>query len=149
MKMNILVILSMMLFCSASCEKLFDHAYIIKIQNNSKDTVQFYESYNYPDTSIVQNKPILTRVYPKDYSHLESKKDWDEVLVSPKDTISIFILSKDTVDKYSWEKIRSDYNVLKRYDLSLDDLEKRSWTVTYPPTEEMKNINMYPPYRDK
>ena len=31
-----------------------------------------------------------------------------------------------------YDKIRSDYNVLKRYDLSLDDLEKRSWTVTYP-----------------
>jgi hypothetical protein len=131
MKMNILVVLSI-IFCSASCEKLVDHAYIIKIQNNSNDTVQFYESYNYPDTLIDVTKPRLKMVYPSKYSSLESKKDWDEVLVSPKDTISIFILSKDTVDKYSWDKIRSDYNVLKRYDLSLDDLEKRSWTITYP-----------------
>lgn len=131
MKMNILVVLSIIL-CSASCEKLVDHAYIIKIQNNSRDTIQFYESYNYPDTTIDVIKPRLKMVYPSKYSSLESKKDWNEVLVSPKDTLSIFILSKDTVDKYSWDKIRSDYNVLKRYDLSLDDLEKQDWTITYP-----------------
>jgi hypothetical protein len=131
MKLSILIIFSIML-CAASCEKLVDHVYSIKIQNNTNDTLLFFESYNYPDTSIVQDKPILTRVYPKDFSHLDSKKDWDEVLVSPKDTISIFILSKDTVDKYSWDKIRSDYNVLTRYDLSLADLEKLNWTITYP-----------------
>lgn len=131
MKMNILIIMSIIL-CGASCEKTVDHVYSIKIQNNTNDTLLFYGSYNYPDTSVVQVKPILTRVYPKDYNYLDSKKDWDEVLVPPKDTISIFIFRKDTVDKYSWDKIRSDYNVLKRYDLSLDDLKKLSWKVIYP-----------------
>jgi hypothetical protein len=71
-------------------------------------------------------------VYPSKYSYLDSKKDWDEVLVSPKDTISMFILSKDTLDKYDWAKIRSDYNILKRYDLSLADLQRMNWTITYP-----------------
>lgn len=115
-----------------SCQKLLDHAYIIKIQNNSNDTIQFYASYNYPDTSMEVTKPLLKMVYPSKYSSLESKKQWDDVLVAPRDTISIFILSKDTVVKYNWGKIRSDYNVLKRYDLSLDDLKNLSWKVTYP-----------------
>lgn len=131
MKMNILIILSIIL-CGASCEKLVDHAYIIKIQNNSKDTIQFYESYNFPDTVMDIIKPRLKMVYSSKYSSLESKKDWDEVLVPPKDTISIFILSKDTVDRYSWDKIRNDYNILKRYDLSLQDLEQMNWTIEYP-----------------
>jgi len=121
-----------MLFGS-SCEKLVDHIYIIKIQNNSQDTIQFYESYNYPDTLLDVTKPRLKMVYPSKYSSLESKKNWDEVLVPPKDTISIFILSKDTVVKYSWDRIRSDYNVLMRYDLDLEDLKKQSWTISYPP----------------
>ncbi len=131
MKINILVLVSIFLY-AASCEKLVDHVYSIKIKNNSNDTVQFYESYSFPDTSIDVTKPRLKMVYPSRYSFLDSKKDWDEVLVPPNDTISIFILSKDTVDSYSWDKIRSDYNVLKRYDLSLDDLEKQNWTVAYP-----------------
>jgi len=131
MKMNILVVLLVVL-CSASCEKLVDHAYIIKIQNNSQDTIQFYGSYTYPDTMIDVIKPRLKMVYPSKYSSLDSDKDWDEVLVAPKDTLSIFIFSKDTVDKYNWEKIRSDYNILKRYDLSLNDLQRMNWTITYP-----------------
>lgn len=131
MKMNILFVLLVVL-CSASCEKLVDHVYSIKIQNNTNDTLLFFESYNYPDTSIAQDKPILKRIYPKNYNYLDSKDDWDEVLAAPKDTLSIFILSKDTVDKYNWERIRSDYNILKRYDLSLNDLKRMNWTITYP-----------------
>ena len=131
MKMIILIALSIIL-CSSGCESLVDHAYIIKIQNNSKDTIQFYASYNYPDTSMDVTKPLLKMVYPSKYSSLESKKQWDDVLVAPRDTISIFILSKDTLDKYDWAKIRSDYNILKRYDLSLDDLKRQSWKATYP-----------------
>lgn len=119
-----------MMLCGACCERLVDHVYSIKIQNDSNDTLLFYESYNYPDTSINQNKPILTRVYPQDYSYLDSKKEWKEVL--PKDTIVVFILSKDTVDQYSWDEIRSNYNILKRYDLGIQDLENNQWTIKYP-----------------
>ncbi len=129
MKMNILIIMSIIL-CSASCEKIVDHAYYIKVQNSTNDTVLCYDSYSYPDTLISFDKPLLQTVTPQSYTKLISKKEWKEVL--PKDTISIYILSKDTVNKYSWDKIRSDYNILKRYDLSLDDLEKQNWTVTYP-----------------
>lgn len=131
MKRIVLIFLSILL-CGANCEKFIDHAYIIKIQNNSSDTIQFYESYNYPDTAIDVTKPRLKMVYPSKYSSLESEKDWSEVLVPPKDTISIFILSKDTVDKYDWEKIRVEYNILKRYDLSLSDLQNNNWMITYP-----------------
>ena len=127
---NLFMIL--LVLSSVSCQKLFDHAYIIKIQNNSKDTIQFYASYNYPDTSMDVTKPLLKMVYPSKYSSLESKKQWDNVLVAPSDTISIFILSKDTLDKYDWAKIRNDYNILKRYDLSLEELKRQSWIVTYP-----------------
>ncbi|MFA5971946.1 MAG: hypothetical protein WC780_06315 [Lentimicrobiaceae bacterium] len=131
MKIIILIALSIIL-CSSGCESLVDHVYSIKIQNNSKYNVQFYESYNFPDTTIDVTKPRLKMVYASKYSYLDSKKDWDEVLVSPKDTISIFILSKDTLDKYDWAKIRSDYNILKRYDLSIADLQRMNWTLTYP-----------------
>lgn len=126
------LVIMLLVLSSVSCQKLFDHAYIIKVQNNSQDTIQFYASYNYPDTSVEVTKPLLKMVYPLKYSSLESKKQWDDVLVAPRDTISIFILSKDTVDKYSWDRIKSDYNVLRRYDLSLDDLKNLSWKVVYP-----------------
>ncbi len=129
MKMNILFVLTIIL-CSTSCEKLFDHGYYLKVQNNTNDTVWCYSSYNYPDTSLAESKPLLQMIRPESHTKLESKEKWEDVL--PKDTIIVFILSKDTIDAYSWEKIRSEYNILKRYDFSISDLENQNWTITYP-----------------
>jgi hypothetical protein len=129
MKMNILFILTVML-CSVSCEKLVDHGYYLKVQNNTNDTVWCYSSYNYPDTTLAEIRPLLQMIIPESHTRLESKEKWEDVL--PRDTIIVFIFSKDTVDTYSWEKIRSEYNILKRYDLSVSDLENHNWTITYP-----------------
>lgn len=129
MKRNILVIISIVLF-STNCEKLVDRGYFIEVQNNSNDTVWCYSSYNYPDTTLAANKPLLQMIKPKLYTKLESKEKWEDLL--PKDTIIIFILSEDTVEKYSWDKIRNNYNILKRCDLSLEDLQDMNWTITYP-----------------
>jgi hypothetical protein len=38
--------------------------------------------------------------------------------------------------------------LLQRYDLTLDDLNKINWTLSYPPDERMKDIKMYPPYQE-
>ena len=76
------------------------------------------------------HKPLLQMVTPKSYTKLASKKEWKDVL--PKDTILIYILNKDTVDTYSWDVIRNNNKILKRYNLSIKDLEKQSWKVTYP-----------------
>jgi hypothetical protein len=40
------------------------------------------------------------------------------------DTLSFFIFSSDTLNKYPWDSIRSNYMILQRYDLSLTDLAK-------------------------
>lgn len=107
-----------------------DHVYSIKIQNNSNDTIQFYASYNYPDTLVSKTKPSLTMAYPTSFSYLDSERKWKDVL--PKDTILIYILNKDTVDFYSWNIIMSKNNIQKRFTLSVNDLESLKSTVTYP-----------------
>ena len=43
-----------------------------------------------------------------------------------------YVFSVDTLEKYSWEEIREGYKILKRYDLSMDDLDSLDWTITYP-----------------
>ena len=42
--------------------------------------------------------------------------------------------------------IPCDSVLLQRYDLTIKDLDKIGWTLTYPPDERMKDIKMYPPY---
>jgi len=41
-------------------------------------------------------------------------------------------LYPDTLKNDSWENIRDNYKVPKRYDLSLDDLKNMDWTINYP-----------------
>lgn len=62
------------------------------------------------------------------------------------DTIRIFVFSYDTLMKYDWEVIRSGYKILKRYDLTLKNLKDLNWSITYPPSEFMKDIKQFPPY---
>jgi len=45
--------------------------------------------------------------------------------------LTIFLFSQDTIDHVSWEKIRSEYNILKRYDLSKSKLDSLNWTIEY------------------
>jgi len=37
----------------------------------------------------------------------------------------------NTLETTSWDTIKLNYKVLKRYDLSFQDLEKMNWTITY------------------
>ena len=47
------------------------------------------------------------------------------------DTIYVFIFDAEVVENTSWEDVARDYLVLKRYDLSLDDLKQLDWKITY------------------
>ena len=76
--------------------------------------------------------------------------EWRDVIFKslPADTLSIFIFSQDTLDKYDWEDIQRGYKVLQRYDISFDDFVKRHGEFYYPPTPDMKHIHMLPRYTD-
>ena len=62
--------------------------------------------------------------------------------------MSVFIFDSEILENIEWKEIRDNYMILKRYDLSLEDLQKLDFTLYYPPTEEMKDIKMYPPYEE-
>ena len=62
--------------------------------------------------------------------------------------MSIYLFDAETVDNTPWETIREEYKVLKRYDLSLEDIQFLDYEISYPPTEQMKDMRMYPPYEE-
>ena len=65
------------------------------------------------------------------------------------DTVYVYVFDAAVVDNTSWDIVAKDYLVLKRYDLSLEDLQRLNWQVTYPPTEAMKDVKQYPPYESE
>ncbi len=81
MKKRVLIILSLIL-CSYSCEILVDHAYFIRIPNNTSDTILVYEGYTYPDTTLSLEKPRLRMIYPNTQNlGIENKTYWKDELL--------------------------------------------------------------------
>jgi hypothetical protein len=96
----------------------------------------------YPDTTFTDIK-VGVRIKSG------TKYVYDYNKVSGADTLCFFIFDADTFNQYSWDEIMSEYKILQRYDLgvTIEAMRKLKFTITYPPTEEMKDINMFPPYR--
>jgi hypothetical protein len=120
-----------------SCDT--DKSYTIKVNNNTNKGIQVTAGYpgygmdSYPDTTLPASKPSLTYIEANNYNYLINRFKWEEEIPKlPKDTLSIYIFDADTVKAYGWVKIQSSYKVLNRYDLSVQDLERTNWIVTYP-----------------
>lgn len=111
--------------------------YPILFVNHSEESVEFYFAKPgggnlYPDTTLANEKPVFITVPPKQdrpaYLRVAYELFFNEI---PSDTLSVFVLHTDTLNKYSWKEIRDSYMILKRYDLSLDDLKQLDFRVTY------------------
>lgn len=116
-----------------SCRKEDDRQNYIWFNNNSDYELNIYTSYNYPNTTI-SFKGGGYIIYPQTKKSLISKNGWKREIEihSPKKTLIMFIFSADTLRKYSKQEIIENYKVLKRYDLSIEQLKKQNWTITYP-----------------
>ena len=115
---------------------------IIKIINNSEIEIAFYP-YTilpigglYPDTLLPKADigRYCSKIEPKhqwgwspDLTDKQMREQFGEA-----DTLIFFVFSVETLNKYTWEEIREGYKILKRYDLSIQNLDSLNWTITYP-----------------
>ncbi len=104
----------------------------ITIKNDSDHTIAVYirpdkKGAIYPDTALPLNNE--TFIIEKKGIRVTNFYYSTDIL---RDTLRVFILDQDTINKYTWEKIRSDYKILKHYDLLYSDLAKIKWKITYP-----------------
>ena len=137
--MRKLVLVFLTILFVMACEKTWWAASdrVFWVQNNSNMGVSTLLGYEYPDTSIPD---ITGRVYRLKSALPLSKathdfkiSTWKELFEQlPNDTLSIFIFHADTVQKYNWQEIRAGYKVLKRIEISRDDLERLQYTIEYP-----------------
>ena len=126
------------------------------MRNDSDHNVGIWGTYDQSiNTLLPQNKPsiqIVSRsIYVEDISPylaimLESK-DWVEPL-SDDDTIRVFIFDLEILENTDWSVIRDQYLVKQRYDFTKEQLRGLTLRFSYPPTPEMKDIKMWPPYEE-
>jgi hypothetical protein len=130
--------------------------YSYTVYNQSDNTLYFAEGFGahyngmnfYPDTSLPVSKPSLYIVRAhQSLPNGVNYEDWSTMFNSlPTDTLSIYIFSADALDNSSWNDIKTGYKILRRYDLSLEDIKKLDNKIYYPPTPEMQHMKMYPAY---
>ncbi len=100
----------------------------------------------YPDTSLPFNNIEVLEIKPNksvivDLGH-QPFEDYFANL--PSDTLSIFLYNADTVVAYSWDQMRQDYKIVKRYDVSLKNLKELNYKINFPPNAQMKGMKMFP-----
>ncbi len=143
---NLFLIVIILLLFTACPEDMGDS---ITVYNESNQNISFYLGQGlggtiFPDTTLPLFKvgvKVEAGKFLVNYYYLRETYEREHT-----DTLCLFILSVDTVEKYSWDKIHEEYMILRRYDLSFQDFKRLNYTIHYPPTENMKNIKMYPPY---
>lgn len=150
----------LMLFTFLGCKELLEQDTPIYFDNQSNKIIQLYiplvgmDGVVYPDTTLkIQKMNIGYNTLPGQRAYAGISNISIEKWISSfsKDTVSIFIFSKDTLDKYPWENIQQDYKILQRYDFSAEDIKSLYNkddipVIPYPPTEAMRCMKMYPPY---
>jgi hypothetical protein len=117
-----------------------DKFHEICVVNNAPHPITIYFATNqvnsktaYPDTSLPVTEPYLINGSISSTSCYRSNKTQEMTFdLLPADTLSVFVINKDTLLYYGWDTIRSQYKILKRYDLSYHDLESMNWRIPYP-----------------
>ena len=143
-ELKFIVLLFFLIMITARC----DYSEGFRFHNNSTSDVyidlDLYGGILYPDTAISKTKRgALYKAGDTFYYTINTAK---ESILNQHGTVSLFIFDADTFNIYSWEEIRNGYKILQRYDISVEDFKALRYNISYPPTEAMKNMKMYPPY---
>ena len=124
----------------------------ISISDIYPDTVHFTYSYPSPVKNPQFHK-VISNSINRTGLRILSGDCYEELFHSkisfPNDTLIVNIFDEEVLESNAWEDIGNNYMVLQRYDLSLQDLQQLNWQISYPPTEAMKDMKMYPPYESK
>lgn len=119
---------------TASCHK------IIKVINNTNKSVYVDYSGGYPETDFTKliSNPLIsgatkTKANESNKYGIGNNGECFENTFSRLESgvMQVFVFDGSTLETQGWDYIKANNLVLKRYDLTLKDLENMNWTITY------------------
>lgn len=166
------ILLVFIITCLCSC-RMEDDVHAIWFDNNSCDSIWIYMAMSfyghtptaYPDTLLPHEDCVEYRESQYDdfissYIPIVPPNSkgwiWDAIgspdiyfhRILPFDTLSVFVISNDSIKKYGYDNIAKSNNILVRYDLSIPDMKSLGYIFPYPPSPQMKDMKMYPPFEE-
>ncbi len=139
-KATIPIVLSMLVctIVAISCTPIDpDGHYKILFVNNSDNDVFVRADWWYPDTVITFGNPakseneFMVKAKSSNGHPLSKAYSSYEADFKLNDTFMVFVLDAELVKNTPWDTVKAKYLVLKRYDLSFNDLDSMNWTITY------------------
>jgi len=118
-----------------------DTAELLWIKNNSNQTIVVTAGYVLPDTLLTERHNFLITIDINQSKMIKATEYLDDRYLDRMkkgERLTLFVLSKDSVDTYSWEYLRENNIILKRYEFNWDELQmmgvgkKENRTITYP-----------------
>jgi len=126
---KVYLLLGLYLFLTA-CP--MDRERSIWVSNNSKQIIVVTVEYILPDTLLPEKSTNLLTININQ-SRFISESDVNDIYrIDKGERITLFILSKDSVETYSWEHIRKNNIILKRYEFNRKELEEMGGIINYP-----------------
>jgi hypothetical protein len=102
------------------------------VRNKSLQSISVFANYILPDTTLPQQKPEVKTIHSGEFGEIYDSDVNDEKFERmDNERLTIFILSTDTIEKYSWDTIKEDYKILKRYEILSADLVGDG-SISYP-----------------
>jgi hypothetical protein len=135
---NPLIILVVIISISSCGDKEPNlHSTVWIINNSSKIMIAIGTFTNSTDTLIPEYNPYLVDDYYKIHSNTKYSLDLRDTYEGRfKDPnvkfLRIFLFEEPIFKTNSWDSIRINYLIAKRYDLTLVDLNNKNWTIEYP-----------------
>ncbi|GHT32427.1 hypothetical protein FACS189434_04160 [Bacteroidia bacterium] len=144
------------LICLLSCRTEDSNHHTISFVNKSESPVYITYEGTYPDTLPITLGVSIAKDYKVDINEKNITalgsgiSAWEKIFKRfTSDTLMVYVFDASKVDSLIKEKPSRPSSfaaLVKRYDLSLNDLQRMGWVLYYPPTEAMKDIKMWPPY---
>ena len=133
----IYLMFSCLLLANSTCDMVKDEEQKLRINNKSEKAIYISWTRDYPDTSI---NYLVNPTYNPQIKKVEAHSIQREYYSAPTkaffkyniDTLSVFIFDAQLLENTPWDTVKARYLILKRYDLSLDDLNKMNWIIAYP-----------------
>lgn len=154
-KITIILMVLSFVFMANTCNKEDEnHHKTIEVVNNSEKAIYAYFDVAYPDTLALSgvpssSEPSIYKVEPhkRNKTALWQNTFWEVIFRDGRrilsDTLMVFIMDAELLESNT---THVNNTIIQRYDLSLQDLQRINWTLTYPPSPNMSAIKMYPPY---
>ena len=135
-KTSITIILTFLLIsgtCGKKDQDLHDNITFI---NQSNKVLFICGDWEYPDTLINFGNPLLAGDFNKVYANssgdpLKIRYSF-ESMFKRVDKLTVFVFDAHILETTPWGTVKSMYLILKRYELTLQDLNNMNWTITYP-----------------